>query len=55
MVIYCVDLSLSLSLWQIESLRKALGFSQDENFRLKAQIAKVSGPFVTAITLLFAL
>jgi len=27
---------------QIESLSKALNFSQDENFRLKAQIARVS-------------
>ncbi len=27
---------------QIESLKKALGYSQDENFRLKAQIAKVN-------------
>ena len=26
---------------QIESLNKALGFSMNENFRLKAQIAKV--------------
>ena len=29
--------------FQVESLRKALGFAQDENFRLKAQIAKVTG------------
>ena len=40
---------------QIESLKKALGFSQHDNFKLKAQIAKVSAAACIIVTLGYTL